>query len=70
MDVDDVDTTLPQPLAAVFAHLAAPAHLGDWLADAPAVEGEAEASTRRRLNLSQGETRKIGMREPVDSTVA
>lgn len=29
----DVDATLAQPIAVVFAHLAAPAHLGDWLTD-------------------------------------
>jgi uncharacterized protein YndB with AHSA1/START domain len=36
----DVDATLAQPIAAVFAHLAAPAHLGDWLADVQGVQVE------------------------------
>jgi hypothetical protein len=37
----DHDTTLAQPLAAVFGHLAAPARLADWLPDVAAVQAAA-----------------------------
>jgi hypothetical protein len=37
----DHDTTLAQPLAAVFGHLAAPSRLADWLPEVAAVQAAA-----------------------------
>ncbi len=36
-----MDATVAQPIAVVFAHLTAPARLGDWLVDVGRIEAEA-----------------------------